>query len=143
MLHPQRDRQLRHFTHEGTNFFEVGILRDTARVSSRSSETFVQAKTQTGDVGFVLLEVPIEVRLLTETAFAEGALEGAFLVVDVSHVALQVARYAEGTLAVFALVGLFAGMCPQVTREVRGTGEYFATELARVAIFVLGGGTWR
>ena len=66
----------------------------------------------------MLFEVPIEVGLLTEAPLAEGTLEGSFFVVDVPHVALQVAGYAEGTFTVLALVRLFAGVSAQVPRQV-------------------------
>jgi len=50
--------------------------------------------------------VTVEVRLLTEAAFAEGALEGAFLVVNVAHVTLEVGRDAEASSTVLAFVRL-------------------------------------
>lgn len=66
----------------------------------------------------VLAQVSVEVRLLTEAAVAEGAAEGPLALVDVAHVALQVRRDGERTLAVLATVRLLAGVRAQVTRQV-------------------------
>lgn len=49
----------------------------------------------------VLLEVTVQVGLLTKAAVTQVALEGLLLVVDVANVALQVGRNAEGTVTVF------------------------------------------
>lgn len=49
----------------------------------------------------VLLEMAVEVGLLTEAAVAQVTLEGLLLVVDVAHVTLKVGRDAEGAIAVF------------------------------------------
>ena len=62
----------------------------------------------------VLLQVSVQVCLLSETTIAQATLEGALLVMDVAHVALQVGRYTERAIAVTALVGLFARMGAQV-----------------------------
>lgn len=49
----------------------------------------------------VLLEMAVEVGLLTEAAVAQVTLEGLLLVVDVANVTLKVGRDAEGAIAVF------------------------------------------
>lgn len=49
----------------------------------------------------MLLQVTVEVGLLTEAAVTQVALEGLLLVVDVADVALQVGGDAEGAVAVF------------------------------------------
>lgn len=56
---------------------------------------------------------------------------------DVANVALEVARDTERPFAVFALIGLLAGVRPQVSRKVRRPGEYLTAELARVPVFRL------
>lgn len=49
----------------------------------------------------VLLQVAVEVGLLTEAAVAQVTLEGLLLVVDVANVTLEVGGDAEGAVAVF------------------------------------------
>lgn len=83
----------------------------------------------------MLFQVAVEISLLAEAALAHGALEGPLLVMNVPHVALEVAGYAEAALAVLALVGLFAGVSTKVTRQVGRPGEVLAAKLARVAVF--------
>lgn len=53
----------------------------------------------------MLLEVTVQVGLLTETSITQVALEGFFLVVDVANVTLQVGGDAEGAVAVFTPAG--------------------------------------
>lgn len=53
----------------------------------------------------MLLEVTIQVSLLTEATVTQVALEGLFLVVDVADVTLQVGGDAEGAVAVFTPAG--------------------------------------
>ena len=85
----------------------------------------------------MLLKVAVQVGLLAEAAVAQRTFEGFLLVVDVAHVALQVGRDGEGTLAVFALVGLFPGVRAQVARQVGRAGEDLAAEFAGVALLEL------
>lgn len=53
----------------------------------------------------MLLEVAIQVGLLSEATIAQVALEGFLLVVDVANVTLQVGGDAEGAVTVFTPVG--------------------------------------
>lgn len=53
----------------------------------------------------MLLEVTVQVGLLTEATITQVALEGLFLVVDVANVTLQVGGDAEGAVAVFTPAG--------------------------------------
>lgn len=53
----------------------------------------------------MLLEVTVQVGLLTEATIAQVALEGLLLVVDVADVTLQVGGDAEGAVAVFTPAG--------------------------------------
>lgn len=53
----------------------------------------------------MLLEVTVQVGLLTEATITQVALEGLFLVVDVANVSLQVGGDAEGAVAVFTPAG--------------------------------------
>ena len=62
--------------------------------------------------------VAVEVGLLAEAAVAEGTFEGAFLVVDVAHVTLEIGGYGEGPLAVLAAVWLLARVRAQVASQV-------------------------
>jgi hypothetical protein len=50
----------------------------------------------------VLLQVSVQVGLLSKAAVAQVALEGLLLVVDVPHVPLEVGGDAEGPITVFA-----------------------------------------
>lgn len=86
----------------------------------------------------MFLEVTIKVCLLPEATLAECTLEGTLLVVNVPHMTLEIAGYAEGTFAVLALVRLLAGVRPKMAGKVCGSREHFATELARVSVLVLG-----
>jgi len=59
----------------------------------------------------VLLEMSIEVGLLSEAAVAQSTAERTLSVVDVPHVALKVGRDAETAPTVFAPVWLFTRVC--------------------------------
>lgn len=94
-------------THERSNLVEIGILAfvlvaTTWRVGDRYNAATV--------VGLVFLKVSVQIRLLSETPLAQGTLERSLLVVYIPNVPLQIARYAERSLAIFALVRLLAGM---------------------------------
>lgn len=53
----------------------------------------------------MLLEVAVQIGLLTETAIAQVAFEGFFFVVDVANVTLEIGRDAEGAVAEFTPAG--------------------------------------
>ena len=63
-------------------------------------------------------EVPVQVGLLSEAPVAEGAPVGLLLVVNVPHMALQVGRDGEGTLAAVAFVRLFTGVGSVITEKI-------------------------
>ena len=63
-------------------------------------------------------EVPVQVGLLSEAPVAVGAPVGLLLVVNVPHVALQVGRDGEGTLAAVAFVRLFTGVGSVITEKM-------------------------
>ena len=65
-------------------------------------------------------EVPVQVGLLSEAPVAVGAPVGLLLVVNVPHVALQVGRDGEGTLAAVAFVRLFTGVGSVITEKNEG-----------------------
>lgn len=50
---------------------------------------------------------------------------------------LEVARYAEGSLAVFALVGLFAGVGSKMSREIGRPWEDLSAKFTGVAVLHL------
>ncbi len=91
---------------EVPDLIEVGIilLVQTLRLGDTGRGRRVD---EVGAFGLMLLEMAVQVGLLPEASVAERTLEGLLFVVDVAHVALQVGRDAEGTLAVLALVRLF------------------------------------
>lgn len=60
----------------------------------------------------VLLQMPVQVRLLPKTAVAVTTPERPLLVVDIPDVSLQVRRYREGSLAVFTTVRLLPCVSP-------------------------------
>ena len=119
--------------HEAANLLEVRLV-GPGQLPGVPRPHLVQYRRP---VRVVFLQVSVQVGLLSETPLAERALERFFLVVDVPHVALQVAGDAEAPLAVFTLVGLLAGVRPQVPRQVGGSGEHLAAEFARVSVLGL------
>lgn len=52
---------------------------------------------------------------------------------DVPDVPLQIGRYAERSIAVATLVGLFARVSAQMSRQIGRTGKVFAAILTGVA----------
>ena len=119
--------------HEAANLLEVRLV-GPGQLAGVPRPHLVQYRRP---VRVVFLQVSVQVGLLPETPLTERALERFLLVVDVPHVALQVAGDAEAPLAVFTLVGLLAGVRPQVPRQVGGSGEHLAAELARVSVLGL------
>lgn len=82
--------------------------KSSLRIYSSAPSTFLigigaaDAGELTGNVlMLVLLEMAVEVGLLTKAAVAQVTLEGLLLVVDVANVALKVGGDAEGAIAVF------------------------------------------
>ena len=88
-------------------------------------------------VVFMFPQMSVQIGLLSKTSFTEVTFVGLLLVVDVSHVTLEVRRYREGSLTELAFVGLLSCVCPDVSRQVGGPRETFTTKLA--LIFLL----WR
>lgn len=78
--------------------------------------------------------MPIQIGLLAKAAIAQMAFEGSLFIVNVTDVPLQITRDAERTLAIFALVRLFAGVRAHVTRQICRSRKHFATIFACVAI---------
>jgi len=99
--------------------------------------------TQGHRIRLVLLEVPVQIRLLAKASLAYLTLEGSLLVVDIPHMALQIRGYAKGTFAVFAFVGLLARVRSQMPRQVRRSRKDFSAKLAGVAILVALRQVWR
>lgn len=87
----------RHATHERSDLLEIRLVR-------RPPTTVVSI------LRFMLLEVPIKIRLLPEAAVAVTTPERPFFIMNVPHMPLEIRRYREGALAVFTAVGLLACM---------------------------------
>ena len=68
----------------------------------------------------MLLEVTVQVGLLTEATVAQVALERLLLVVDVANVTLQVGRDAEGAVAVFTPAGKIETFHKQLSNDKNG-----------------------
>lgn len=115
--------------HEGPDLLEVLLAVRHPAGAGRVAEVVA--------LRLVLLHVPIEIRLLAEGPVAELTPEGALLVVDVPHVALQVRRDAERPVAVLARIRLLPGVGPQMARQIGRSGKHFAAELARIPVLCL------
>lgn len=113
---PNREWQLRHFPHERPNLLEVGVVGYTSTRTPHTTQALVQTQAQRGSIRFMFLQMSVQVRLLAKAPFTQGAFKRPFLIVNISHVSLQVARYAKGSFAVLALVRLLSSVCPQVAR---------------------------
>lgn len=120
-------------SHEAANLLEIRLVRPRQLAVIPRSHLVEYRRP----ICVVLLQVSVQIGLLPETPFAQGAFERFLLVVNIPHVALQVARDAEAPLAVLALVRLLAGVGAQVSGQVCGSGEHLAAKLARVPILHL------
>lgn len=120
-------------SHEAANLLEIRLVRPRQLAVIPRSHLVEYRRP----ICIVLLQVSVQIGLLPETPFAQGAFERFLLVVNIPHVALQIARDAEAPLAVLALVRLLARVSPQVPRQIGRSGEHFTAELARVSVLRL------
>lgn len=111
----------RHAPHKRPDFLEVCLVR-------RSPAVIVPV------FRFMLLEMPVEIGLLSEATVAVTTPKRSLLVVDISYVSLQVRRYWERAFAVFTAVRLFARVGAQVAGQVGTAREGFAAVGAGVTI---------
>jgi len=91
----------------------------------------------------MLLDMSIEICLLTETSITSMTTEWSFFIVNIPNVTLKVRADREGSFTVLALVRLFASVCSKMTGEIGRSREHLGAELARIPILadaVLDGG---
>ena len=88
-------------------------------------------------VVFVLSQVTVQVCLLAKAPFTKMTFVWFLLVVDISHVTLQVRGNRERSFTELTLVRLFTSVGAQVPCQVGRPGESFATILAAIPFFVL------
>ena len=119
-------RPVGHLPHEAPDLVEVSFLFGALGLGAVDDRRRVGA-------GLVLLEVSVQVGLLTEAPVAKRTLERLLLVVDVPDVPLEIGRDGEGPLAVLALVRLLAGVRSKVAGQVGRSGKDFAAKLAAIA----------
>jgi len=120
--------------HEVANLLEVRVIGSRRQLAVIPRPDLVQYRRP---IRVVLLQVPIQVGLLAETPLAQWTLEWLLLIVDVAHVTLQIAGDAEAPFAVFTLVWLLAGVRPQMSCQIRRSGEHLAAEFARISVLGL------
>lgn len=82
----------------------------------------------------MFLEMTVQVGLLAEAAVTQWTAERSLSVVDVSDVTLKVRGDTEAATAVLAAIWLLAGVCTQVTGQVRRARERLAAIPARVPV---------
>jgi len=76
-----------HFSHETSYFVKTRVL---ALVLIAAPGTVGHRDYTAAIIRLVLLEVPVQVRLLAEAPFTQGTLERLLFVVDIPNMALQV-----------------------------------------------------
>ena len=86
---------------------------------------------------FVLLKMPVKIGLLTKTPLTKGTFERFLFVVNISNVSLEIRWNWKRSLAVFAFIRLFSGVCPQMSCQVGWPGEHLPAELAAVPVLGL------
>lgn len=90
--------------------------------------------TGTKTIAFVFLQMTIQICLLTEATFAQMTSIWFLFVVNITDMPLQIARNAERTFAIFALVWLLTGVRAQMPGQICRPWKYFGAKFARITI---------